>query len=146
MPPPMCRYRLSQAISFLVGQSSFPPHARVSYSTNVFSGRPLSPSLSSANASPPLSFIDGNPTLQPDRRVSLSIGLGTASLGLRTKARTSFITYWLPSFQRHRQLLLRFVPQAAYELSAPLCLSSDLTIRVFLLFQGLSEVEAVDSR
>ncbi|KAJ7177123.1 hypothetical protein C8R46DRAFT_1078198 [Mycena filopes] len=63
------------------------------------------------------------------------------ALGLRTEARTSFITYWLPSFLKHKYVALRFVPQAAYEASAALDISPtpDVVTRVFMLFKGIAD-------
>ncbi|KAJ6459124.1 hypothetical protein C8R47DRAFT_1244441 [Mycena vitilis] len=62
-------------------------------------------------------------------------------LGLHTEARTSFITYWLPSFVEHKRVALRFVPQAAYETAAALDISPqpDVVTRVFMLFKGISD-------
>ncbi|KAJ6459121.1 hypothetical protein C8R47DRAFT_994807 [Mycena vitilis] len=62
-------------------------------------------------------------------------------LGLHTEARTSFITYWLPSFLKHTRVALRFVPQAAYETAATLDISPapDVVTRVFMLFKGISD-------
>ncbi|KAG1869446.1 hypothetical protein DFJ58DRAFT_766224 [Suillus subalutaceus] len=61
-------------------------------------------------------------------------------LGLHTEARTSFITYWLPSILKHEYIALRFVPQAAYERAASLSISPqpDVVTRVFMLFRGIS--------
>ncbi|KAG8915375.1 hypothetical protein FRC02_004543 [Tulasnella sp. 418] len=60
-------------------------------------------------------------------------------LGLHTEARTSFITYWLPSILKHKHVALRFLPQFAYEKSAPLSIipAPDIVTRVFMLFQGV---------
>ncbi|KAJ7097361.1 hypothetical protein C8R44DRAFT_643573, partial [Mycena epipterygia] len=67
------------------------------------------------------------------------------ALGLHTEARTSFITYWLPSFLKHTYIALRFVPQAAYETAAPLDImpAPDVITRVFMLFKGVSADAAV---
>ncbi|KAJ7762938.1 hypothetical protein B0H16DRAFT_1368503 [Mycena metata] len=66
-------------------------------------------------------------------------------LGLHTEARTSFITYWLPSFLKHKHIALRFVPQAAYEAAAALDISPapDVVTRVFMLFKGIADDDAV---
>ncbi|KAJ7762975.1 hypothetical protein B0H16DRAFT_1368537 [Mycena metata] len=66
------------------------------------------------------------------------------ALGLHTEARTSFITYWLPAFLKHKHIALRFVPQAAYETAAVLDItpSPDVVTRVFMLFKGVP-VEAL---
>ncbi|KAG2037000.1 hypothetical protein BDR03DRAFT_920623 [Suillus americanus] len=62
-------------------------------------------------------------------------------LGLHTEARTSFITYWLPSILKHDYIALRFLPQAAYERVASLSISPqpDVVTRVFMLFRGIAE-------
>ncbi|KAJ7463633.1 hypothetical protein FB451DRAFT_1352919 [Mycena latifolia] len=63
------------------------------------------------------------------------------ALGLHTEARTSFITYWLPSFLKHTHVALRFVPQAAYERTARLDIAPapDVITRVFMLFKGVED-------
>ncbi|KAJ7177189.1 hypothetical protein C8R46DRAFT_989342 [Mycena filopes] len=63
------------------------------------------------------------------------------ALGLHTEARTSFITYWLPSFLKHKYVALRFVPQAVYEASAALDITPtpDVVTRVFMLFTGIAD-------
>ncbi|KAK7452159.1 hypothetical protein VKT23_020789 [Stygiomarasmius scandens] len=60
-------------------------------------------------------------------------------LGLHVEARTSFITYWLPSFLKHKYVALRFINQAAYECAAPLEITPkpDVVTRVFMLFCGI---------
>ncbi|KAG2036994.1 hypothetical protein BDR03DRAFT_897531 [Suillus americanus] len=60
-------------------------------------------------------------------------------LGLHTEARTSFITYWLPSILKHEHIALRFVPQAAYERAASLSISPqpDVVTRICMLFKGV---------
>lgn len=60
-------------------------------------------------------------------------------LGLHAEARTSFITYWLPSLLKHEHLALRFIPQIDYEAAAPLEIDPkpDVVTRVFMLFQGI---------
>ncbi|KLO11502.1 hypothetical protein SCHPADRAFT_905931 [Schizopora paradoxa] len=64
-------------------------------------------------------------------------------LMLHTEARTSFITYWLPSLLKHSHVALRFLPQTAYEGSAPLSVNPepDIVTRVFMIFRGVSEDE-----
>ncbi|KAL0567424.1 hypothetical protein V5O48_014572 [Marasmius crinis-equi] len=70
-----------------------------------------------------------------------------AALGLHTEARTSFITYWLPSFLKHTHIAFRFVSQASYELAAPMDVSPppDMVTRVFMLFKGVKIDEAWDN-
>ncbi|KAG8916134.1 hypothetical protein FRC00_000540, partial [Tulasnella sp. 408] len=68
------------------------------------------------------------------------------ALGLHTEARTSFITYWLPSFTEHEYIALRFVPQVDYEASAPLLIEPkpDVVTRVLMLFQGITAAQLAD--
>ncbi|KAL1699732.1 hypothetical protein EV121DRAFT_295902 [Schizophyllum commune] len=63
--------------------------------------------------------------------------------GLHTEARTSFITYWLPSILKYDFVALRFVEQAAYERAAPLEVTPapDVVTRVFMLFRGVGKVD-----
>ncbi|KAJ7587379.1 hypothetical protein C8J56DRAFT_1081559 [Mycena floridula] len=65
------------------------------------------------------------------------------ALGLHTEARTSFITYWLPSFNKFPHIALRFVPQASYEQAAPLDISPvpDVVTRVFMVFRGIKDLD-----
>lgn len=51
--------------------------------------------------------------------------------------------YWLPSFLKHKHVALRFLPQAAYEKTAPLSVSPapDVVTRIFMLFKGVSDNE-----
>ncbi|VDB95549.1 unnamed protein product [Peniophora sp. CBMAI 1063] len=66
-----------------------------------------------------------------------------AALSLHTEARTSFITYWLPSMLKHAHVALRFVPQSDYEHAARLTVTPapDIVTRVFMLFRGVEEGE-----
>ncbi|KAJ7050426.1 ubiquitin-domain-containing protein [Mycena amicta] len=75
--------------------------------------------------------------------VPLYLDACLVELGLDTEARTSFITYWLPSFLEHKHILLSFVPQSSYECSAPLTVTPtpDVVTRVFMIFRGLDEEE-----
>ncbi|KAJ7828776.1 hypothetical protein B0H14DRAFT_2452256 [Mycena olivaceomarginata] len=63
------------------------------------------------------------------------------ALGLHTEARTSFITYWLPSILKYQHVALRFIPQAAYEAAAILDFKPvpDVVTRVFMLFKGIAD-------
>ncbi|KAK7056622.1 hypothetical protein VNI00_002339 [Paramarasmius palmivorus] len=67
------------------------------------------------------------------------------ALGLHTEARTSFITYWLPSLLKHTHVALRYLPQAAYERAAPLSVTPtpDVVTRIFMLFKGIDISEEV---
>ncbi|KAJ7592407.1 hypothetical protein C8J56DRAFT_928596 [Mycena floridula] len=64
------------------------------------------------------------------------------ALGLHTEARTSFITYWLPSLNKHKYIALRFIPQVSYESAAPLDISPqpDVVTRVFMIFKGVGDI------
>ncbi|KAH6906336.1 hypothetical protein BKA70DRAFT_1563678 [Coprinopsis sp. MPI-PUGE-AT-0042] len=68
------------------------------------------------------------------------------ALGLHTEARTSVITYWLPSFNKHKNIALRFLPQEAYERAAPLNVQPkpDVVARIFMLFQGIQDADLED--
>ncbi|KAL0065479.1 hypothetical protein AAF712_007543 [Marasmius tenuissimus] len=96
------------------------------------------------------SFVPTSAQLDPHNSVLLSIedlpaylDRALAALSLHTEARTSFITYWLPSFLKHTHVALRFLPQSAYESAAPLDISPppDVVTRVFMLFRGVSSDE-----
>jgi hypothetical protein len=56
------------------------------------------------------------------------------------------IRYWLPSFNKHKNIALRFLPQHAYEKAAPLDVEPkpDVVARVFMLFQGVGDVDLED--
>ncbi|PBK61358.1 hypothetical protein ARMSODRAFT_896776 [Armillaria solidipes] len=62
-------------------------------------------------------------------------------LRLHVEARTSFITYWLPSLLKHEYVALDFLPQASYEYAAPLDVDPkpDIITRVFMLFTRVCE-------
>ncbi|KAG6840619.1 hypothetical protein C0991_005518 [Blastosporella zonata] len=95
--------------------------------------------------------IPGTWTLSDSNAVVLSIAdinryleKALLSLGLHTEARTSFVTFWLPAFSSHKYIALRFMPQAEYSRIAPLGISPepDVVTRVFMLFQGVRDLEA----
>ncbi|KAG1844201.1 hypothetical protein DFJ58DRAFT_803181 [Suillus subalutaceus] len=75
----------------------------------------------------------------PVDRATVYLDKSLKVLGLHTEARTSFITYWLPSILKHEYIALRFVPQAAYERAASLSISPqpDVVTRVCMLFKGI---------
>jgi hypothetical protein len=75
----------------------------------------------------------------PVDKVTVYLDKSLKALGLHTEARTSFITYWLPSILKHEFIALRFVPQAAYERAASLSISPppDIVTRVFMVFRGI---------
>ncbi|KAK1223417.1 hypothetical protein PQX77_013699 [Marasmius sp. AFHP31] len=111
---------------------------------------PPSPCASAVQVLNTESFVPTSAQLDPHNSVLLSIedlpaylDRALAALSLHTEARTSFITYWLPSFLKHTHVALRFLPQSAYESAAPLNITPppDVVTRVFMLFQGLSNDE-----
>ncbi|KAG1764754.1 hypothetical protein EDD22DRAFT_978984 [Suillus occidentalis] len=75
----------------------------------------------------------------PVGKVVIYLDKSLKALGLHTEARTSFVTFWLPSFLKHEYIALRFVPQAAYEHAASLRISPqpDVVTRVCMLFKGI---------
>ncbi|KAG1841991.1 hypothetical protein C8R48DRAFT_643701 [Suillus tomentosus] len=79
-------------------------------------------------------------------KVTVYLDKSLKALGLHTEARTSFITYWLPSILKHEYIALRFVPQLAYERAAPLSLSPqpDIVTRIFMLFRGIRKEHLAD--
>ncbi|KIO32160.1 hypothetical protein M407DRAFT_18964 [Tulasnella calospora MUT 4182] len=92
------------------------------------------------------SFIPGTTRCSPIDSVVLSaqevppyLEKTLLALGLHTEARTSFITYWLPSLLKHEHLALRFIPQADFEAAAPLDIDPkpDVVTRVFMIFEGI---------
>ncbi|THH28598.1 hypothetical protein EUX98_g5600 [Antrodiella citrinella] len=98
-------------------------------------------------------FNPVNATLTDDDSVLLCVAELTPyldaclkALGLHTEARTSFITYWLPSLLKHEYVALRFVPQDSYSQAAPMTVepSPDVIVRVFMIFKGVL-VEGVGS-
>ncbi|KAG7087635.1 hypothetical protein E1B28_013583 [Marasmius oreades] len=95
-------------------------------------------------------FIPNDTHITPQNSVLLSIEAlpiyldkTLKMLVLHTEARTSFITYWLPSFLKHKHIALRFLPQSSYEEAAPLDITPtpDVVTRIFMLFHGVSEDE-----
>ncbi|KAG1853274.1 hypothetical protein C8R48DRAFT_723405 [Suillus tomentosus] len=85
------------------------------------------------------SLDDTDSIVTPVDRVTVYLDNSLKVLGLHTEARTSFITYWLPSFLKHEYVALRFIPQAAFECAASLHISPqpDVVTRVFMLFKGI---------
>ncbi|KAK0464052.1 hypothetical protein IW261DRAFT_1524782 [Armillaria novae-zelandiae] len=80
---------------------------------------------------------DTNSVVLPTSKTALYLDKVLTALGLHVEARTSFITYWLPSILKHDFIALRFLPQASYEHAAPLDVEPkpDLVVRVFMLFK-----------
>ncbi|KAG1812600.1 uncharacterized protein BJ212DRAFT_1483207 [Suillus subaureus] len=87
------------------------------------------------------SLSDTDSVVIPVEKITVYLDKSLKALGLHTEARTSFITYWLPSILKHEYIALRFVPQAAYERAASLSISPqpDVVTRVFMLFRGISK-------
>ncbi|KAG1812599.1 uncharacterized protein BJ212DRAFT_1276757 [Suillus subaureus] len=106
------------------------PHSPASKPQPVDTFSPTSSSLS-----------DTDSVVIPVDKITVYLDKSLKVLGLHTEARTSFITYWLPSILKHEYIALRFVPQAAYECAASLSISPqpDVVTRVFMLFRGISE-------
>ncbi|KAH6904681.1 hypothetical protein BKA70DRAFT_1431978 [Coprinopsis sp. MPI-PUGE-AT-0042] len=86
---------------------------------------------------------DSNSVVLPLQELTLYLDKALLALGLHTEARTSFITYWLPSFNKHKNVALRFLPQEAYEKAAPLDVQPkpDIVARIFMLFQGIEDAD-----
>jgi hypothetical protein len=87
------------------------------------------------------SLSDTDSVVIPVDKVTVYLDKSLKALGLHTEARSSFITYWLPSILKHEHIALRFVPQLAYERAASLGISPqpDVVTRVFMLFRGISK-------
>ncbi|KIK33074.1 hypothetical protein CY34DRAFT_18617 [Suillus luteus UH-Slu-Lm8-n1] len=85
------------------------------------------------------SLDDMDSVVIPVGKVAIYLDKSLKALGLHTEARTSFVTYWLPSFLKHEYIALRFIPQAAYERAASLSISPkpDVVTRVSMLFKGI---------
>ncbi|KIK35889.1 hypothetical protein CY34DRAFT_811814 [Suillus luteus UH-Slu-Lm8-n1] len=109
------------------------PHSPASEPLDTFS--PISSSLS-----------DTDSVVIPVDKVTAYLNKSLQVLGLHTEARTSFITYWLPSILKHKYIALRFVSQAAYERAASLSISPqpDVVARVFMLFKGIHKEHLED--
>ncbi|KZV72005.1 hypothetical protein PENSPDRAFT_576744 [Peniophora sp. CONT] len=108
--------------------------------------RPLSPPMS-PRSSPSLVEFDpsraslsaANSVLLPADKIPGYLDRALSALALHTEARTSFITYWLPSLLKHEHVALRFVPQPEYEQAASLVVTPapDVVTRVFMVFRGV---------
>lgn len=95
-------------------------------------------------------FVPNRPIIEPTnaivlevRKVASYLDRALRALGLHVEARTSFITYWLPSLLNHQHVALRFLPQSTYEHAAPLEVdpAPDVVARIFMLFKGVQEKE-----
>ncbi|VDB94114.1 unnamed protein product [Peniophora sp. CBMAI 1063] len=84
--------------------------------------------------------------LLPCNKIGAYLDNALTGLGLHTEARTSFITYWLPSILKHSYVALRFLPQEEYEQAAELTVkpTPDVVTRVFMLFRGVKESQLAD--
>ncbi|KAL0065789.1 hypothetical protein AAF712_007277 [Marasmius tenuissimus] len=111
---------------------------------------PLSPRLNEFTGS---KFVPTDAQVTPEDSVLLSIqdlpqylDKALHALSLHTEARTSFITYWLPSFLKHKYIALRFLPQVEYEAAAPLDITPtpDVVTRIFMLFRGVKHEVVAD--
>ncbi|KAG2140417.1 hypothetical protein BD769DRAFT_1430011 [Suillus cothurnatus] len=87
------------------------------------------------------SLDDTDSVVIPVDKITIYLDKSLKALGLHTEARTSFITYWLPSILKHEYIALRFVPQAAYSRAASLDISPqpDVVTRVIMLFKGVGK-------
>ncbi|KAF6748197.1 ubiquitin-domain-containing protein [Ephemerocybe angulata] len=113
---------------------------------------PASPRLSAVglDTSAERVFVPNRPIIEPANAIVLEVGKVASyldsslkALGLHVEARTSFITYWLPSLLKHKHIALRFLPQSTYEHAAPLEVdpAPDVVARIFMLFKGVQEKE-----
>ncbi|KAF8477936.1 hypothetical protein DFH94DRAFT_634284 [Russula ochroleuca] len=103
-----------------------------------------------SRATTPVEDIEGfdpsRPSLSPGDSILLPIGkipgyleVALKALTLHAEARTSFITYWLPSLLKHEYVALRFIAQESFEKAAQMRISPapDVVTRVFMLFRGV---------
>ncbi|KAF9021390.1 hypothetical protein BDZ89DRAFT_957527 [Hymenopellis radicata] len=109
--------------------------------------RPLSPPPS-PSAGPVFNPVhstvsDADSVVLPVTQITPYLDAALTALSLHVEARTSFITYWLPSILKHTHIALRFVPQAAYEKAAPLEVTPqpDVLTRIFMLWKGVTSAE-----
>ncbi|KAK0216448.1 ubiquitin-domain-containing protein [Armillaria nabsnona] len=88
-------------------------------------------------------LTDSNSVVLPTSKTALYLDKALVALSLHVEARTSFITYWLPSILKHDFVAIRFLPQASYEHAAPLDIEPkpDVITRVFMLFKRVCEDE-----
>ncbi|PBK81573.1 ubiquitin-domain-containing protein [Armillaria gallica] len=88
-------------------------------------------------------LTDTNSVVLPTSKTTLYLDKALTALGLHIEARTSFITYWLPSILKHDFVALRFLPQVSYEHAAPLDVEPkpDVVTRVFMLFKRVCDDE-----
>lgn len=81
----------------------------------------------------------------PTNKIASYLDAALKTLTIHTEARTSFVTYWLPSLLKHSDVALRFLPQATYEGAAPMSVEPkpDVVTRIFMIFRGVSEGDRV---
>ncbi|KAK0437623.1 hypothetical protein EV421DRAFT_1907114 [Armillaria borealis] len=108
------------------------PRLDPSHSDIIF---PFDPSLAE--------LTDNNSVVLPTSKAALYLDKALAALGLHVEARTSFITYWLPSNLKHDFVALCFLPEASYEHAVPLDIQPkpDVITLVFMLFKRVCEDE-----
>ncbi|KAG8896242.1 hypothetical protein FRC01_011933 [Tulasnella sp. 417] len=103
--------------------------------------RPASPAFNRQ-----LEFIPGKTICSPSDSVLIQakdvptyLDKALKALTLHAEARTSFITFWLPSLLHHQFVALKFIPQASFERAAPLDITPrpDVVTRIFMLFHGV---------
>ena len=134
------------ARSSLLIRCGMPDHTPFDSTNRAFpasppTSRPSSPSLDRASEFSPMAS-DVSPSdsvLLPVDTIPGYLDKALTALDLHVEARTSFITYWLPSLLKHKFVALRFVPQAAYEQAAQLEITPrpDVVERIFMLFKGV---------
>ncbi|KAK0454188.1 uncharacterized protein EV420DRAFT_604625 [Desarmillaria tabescens] len=88
-------------------------------------------------------LTDSDSVVLPTSETAPYLDKALTALGLHVEARTSFITYWLPSILKHEFVALRFLPQTSYEHAAPLDIEPepDVVTRVFMLFKRVCKDE-----
>ncbi|KAF8676591.1 Ubiquitin-like protein [Rhizoctonia solani] len=103
-------------------------------------GTPVEISALTFDPSSPV-LLSSQSVLLPFDKITGYIDDVLMALGFHLEARTSFITYWLPSLSRHTYVALRFLPQEEYEKAAPLNITPapEVITRVFMLFRGVEE-------
>ncbi|KAH8103028.1 hypothetical protein BXZ70DRAFT_927741 [Cristinia sonorae] len=86
---------------------------------------------------------DDDSVLLPALEITPYLDACLKALGLHTEARTSFITYWLPSFLKHQFVAFKFISQKSYEQAAIMDVSPlpDVVVRVFMVFKGVVKEE-----
>ncbi|KAF8351054.1 hypothetical protein F5887DRAFT_935658 [Amanita rubescens] len=101
--------------------------------------RPHTPELEPFDPSKPVLTPQNSVLLRAPVDLTGYLDKALSAMGLHTEARTSFITYWLPSFIKYEYVALRFLEQSSYESAARLDITPkpDVVTRVFMLFRGV---------